>query len=92
MRKYIENNRENILNRRPFKTDTFSGYPVGDGYCVDSYATTIACYSNETKTWYLTDEKFSQTTGTQQHGLRVILSKYITLSSNNFNAQVREIV
>lgn len=74
MRVYMKKNAKNILAREPFKADSISGRTVlGPSYVIRSYSTPIALYYKGQ--WYLTNEKFSQTTSTQQSALRLILNE-----------------
>lgn len=80
MRVYMKRNAYNIINRRPFKEATIEGYYYGKAYIINSYRTPIAVYNPESNLWYLSTEKHSQTTSTQQSALRRILSEEVTLS------------
>lgn len=74
MRKYISDNKDKILNQQDFKTPSFSGERMDNGsYVVYSYTTPIAvCLKRR---WFITRERFSLTTTTQQTALRVIFSE-----------------
>lgn len=81
MRKYMKDNADNIINRRPFKESSIEGYTYKDtaAYVINSYTTPIAIYTNDT--WYLNTQKYSQTTTMQQHALRLILDNEHTVAS-----------
>jgi hypothetical protein len=105
MRKYMKDAAPAIRVRKNFSAATISGEGVHtktkDGlefdmssYVIYSYRTPIAIFRKGQ--WYETDERFSQTTSTQQSAIRVILKEaginnLVTLSPAMFAAQLRQI-
>jgi hypothetical protein len=103
MRKYMKDAAPAIRVRKNFSAATISGEGVHtktkDGleyssYVIYSYRTPIAIFRKGQ--WYETNERFSQTTSTQQSAIRVILKEaginnLVTLSPAVFAAQLREL-
>lgn len=80
MRKYMQDNVDNIINCRDFEEKSISGTHEDHVYKIYSYTTPIAFCSGD-GTWYLTTKKYSQTTDSQLHALRVMLSDKHVVSS-----------